>query len=180
MKTRMKTAISLLGVFQLGILALLFVSFDVFVNFETAFFSALLVILGSIYSYRSLVMKQVASAEVTYQEDAIDRIEDPFDLYDEESAGETQEGAREEVDFKTLIKEEKQRLKSSKKGVENMKKSAPAMISVYRLVPYGILALGFVALKNNGILALWPYLLGLGVGVLGGLLMARTLFIKKN
>jgi hypothetical protein len=180
MKTRMKTAISLLGVFQLGILALLLVSFDTFVNFETAFFSALLVILGSIYSYRSLVMKRVASAEASYPEDAIDRIEDPFDLYDDEVNGEAKEGVSEEVDLKAVIKEEKKRLKSSKRSVENVKQSAPAMISVYRLVPYGILALGFVALKNNGILSLWPYLMGLALGILGGLLVARSLFIKKD
>lgn len=191
MKTRMKRAISLLGLFQLGILTLLFVSFEAFVNFETAFSSALLVILGSMYSYRNLVVKRVASAEASpQQDDLIDRIDDPYDLYgDEEVNGETGEGAlgheapveeKEDIDFKTLIKEEKQRLKAGKKSAENIKQSAPAMISIYRLLPYGVLVLGFIALENNALLSLLPYLLGLGVGVFGGVLIGRTLFIEKG
>jgi hypothetical protein len=152
-------------------------SFELFVNMEVAFFSAFLVLLGSMYSYAKLVQKQVEGYESGDQRDAIEKIEDPYDLYEEVSgeAGEAAEESAEPVDLKAVIKEEKKRIKATG-GAKNVKKTAPAMVSLYRLIPYGVLVLGFIGLKNNGLLALWPYLIGLGLGIAGGLFVGKGLF----
>jgi uncharacterized protein YebE (UPF0316 family) len=85
-----------------------------------------------------------------------------------------------DVDLKTVVKEEKERLKSQKNTLKNTAKSAPALISIFRVVPYLFLVLGFIGLKNNELLSLVPFLIGLGVGIVVGFFMGRSLFIKAN
>jgi hypothetical protein len=48
-------------------------------------------------------------------------------------------------------------------------------MSLLRLVPYGILILGFIALKNDGVLDLRFYLPGLAGGIVAGYLFAKAL-----
>ncbi len=170
--TRFKKAFLIVILFQAAILVLLLYSFHIFINFETAFFTSMLVMLGSMYSYRKLVMKRVASDERPYQDDLIDKIDDPYDLYGEEEIIDL-----EEVDIKSVIKDEKKRLKA--KTVKNTASGAPAMVSLFRLGPYAIMVLGFIALNNNHILMLWPYMLGLGFGVAGGLLTGKVIFVPE-
>lgn len=153
-------------------------SFELFINAEVAFFSAFFVLLGSMYSYAKLVQQRVEGYGGGEERDAIEKIDDPFDLYDETETGDKTADA-EAVDLKAVIKEEKQRLKAAG-GAGNIKKTAPAMVSLYRLVPYGILVLGFIGLKNNGLLSLWPYLVGLGLGVAGGLYVGKGLFGRTS
>jgi hypothetical protein len=174
MMTRLRKTFNILALFQLGILFLLLVSLHTFVNFETAFVSSMLVMLGSMYSYRKLVMKRVASSETPHQDDLIEKIDDPYDLYGEEQEHQNLD----EVDIKAVIKDEKKRLKT--KTVKNTASGAPAMVSIYRMVPYVVLVLGFITLNNNHILMLLPYMSGLGVGVLGGLLSGRVLFVPEE
>ena len=174
MMMRLRKTFSILALFQLGIIPLLLLSFHTFANFETAFISSMLVMLGSMYSYRKLVIKRIASSEVPHHEDLVEKIDDPYDLYGEEEELQNLD----EVDIKTVIKDEKKRLKA--KTAKNTLNGAPAMVSIYRMIPYIVLILGFITLNNNHILMLWPYMSGLGVGVLGGLLTGRVLFIPED
>lgn len=163
-----------LALLQALLLVLIPISFDIFINMEIAFFSAFFVLLGSMYSYASLVRRRVEQYDGAADgRDALDKIDDPHDLYDETTEIENVE----EVDLKAVIKEEKQRIKTTG-AAKNVKQTAPAMISMYRLVPYGILVLGFIGLKNNGVLEVWPYLVGLGLGILAGLYAGRGLFAR--
>ena len=75
-----------------------------------------------------------------------------------------------------MIKEEKARLKANKATVKNVTKSTPALLSVYRLVPYGVLVLGFIALKNNNMLLLWYFLPGLAAGIVAGFMSGKALY----
>ena len=169
---RLRSAFMLFMGFQFVITGLLLISFHTFVNFEVAFVSTALVMLGSMYSYRQLIMKRLASQERPHQDDLIDTIDDPYDLYSEEE----QMLDVDDVDLKTVIKEEKKKLKTH--TVKNTASGAPAMVSLFRIGPYAVMILGFIAINNNHILMLWPYMIGLGVGVLGGLLIGKKLLVS--
>ena len=167
--TALIKAIRIVVLFQLALLGLWLISFQVFINAEVAFFSAFFVMLGSMYSYSRLVNKRLENFENLSDDDLIDKIDDPYDLYGENS----ETAADEEVDLKAVIKEEKARLKA--KTGKNTISSAPAMVSFYRIIPYLFLVAGFIGLKNNDLLALWPYLTGLGVGIFGGLISGKEI-----
>ncbi len=176
--TALTKAIKQIAVLQALLLLLWPISFELFINIEIAFFSSFFILLGSMYSYSKLVKKRVESYEGRDENDLVEKIDDPYDLYDDESEPKA-EIDPEEVDLKAFIKEEKKRIKASG-AAKNMKKTAPAMVSLYRLVPYGFLVLGFIGLKNNQLLELWPYLIGLGLGILAGLLIGKRLFTTPS
>jgi len=175
-RTRVQKIIKAALLSELLIFALWFYSYAFFINFQIAFISSVLILLGSTYSYKRLVESRVASEERPDDVDLVDKIDDPFDLYSEEIMQEDVAG-KEEPDFKAIVKAEKKRIKVH--TVKNTAKSAPALLSIFRIVPYIILILGFIGLKNNGLLSLMPYLIGLGFGILTGLHMGRSLFIKS-
>ncbi len=174
MMTRLRNTIRIFAVAQLLVAALWLVSFEFFINFEVAFLSAFLIMLGSMYSYSKLVQQRVAGYEGVNEDDLIEKIDDPYDLYDDTPVGE----ADEEADLKSVVKEEKKRLKG--KGVKNLQKSAPAVVSIYRMIPYALLVFGFVGLQNNQMLSLFPYLTGLGFGIAVSFFSAKGLFTQKQ
>lgn len=155
---------------QALIISLWAYSFEFFINFEIAWLSAFLIMLGSMYSYHSLVKKRVETYEANMELDVIDKIDDPYDLYSEDTPPD------DEADIKEVIKEEKARLKANK--VNGIKTGAPATLSFFRLLPYMVLVIGFIGLKNNALLMLLPYLVGLGVGIISALFMGK-IFINR-
>lgn len=176
MRTRVQKTIKTVLLGELLIFLLWFYSFAFFINFQIAFVSSVLILLGSTYSYKRLVERRVASEERPDDIDIIEKIDDPFDLYSEEIRQEDVV-PDEKLDIKALVKAEKKRIKVQ--NVKNTAKSAPALLSVFRVVPYLFLVLGFIGLKNNGLLSLMPYLIGLGFGILAGLYIGRSLFVKS-
>ena len=166
-------SIKLFLIIQTIVFGTLIVSQEFFINFEIAFLSALLILQGSMYSYNKLVQQRVESGAYE-NEDELKKIDDPYDLYDEDK-----EEVLDDEDFnlKEYIKEEKKRIKS-KGVVKNTLSTSPAMVSVFRIIPYLFLVLGFIGLKNNQILQLFPYLSGLGVGIISGYFVGKTLFTK--
>ena len=176
-RTRVQKTIKTALLSELMILALWFYSYTFFINFQIAFVSSVLILLGSTYSYKRLVERRVASEERPDDVDIMDKIDDPFDLYSEDI---TQEDVLQDeaVDIKALVKEEKKRIKVQ--NIKNTAKSAPALLSIFRVLPYIFLILGFIALKNNALLSLMPYLIGLGFGIVAGLYMGRSLFVDNR
>lgn len=152
---------------QLLIFSLWIYSFEFFINFEIAWISAFLIMLGSMYSYHALVKRRIESYEAGMDVDVIDKIDDPYDLYSEETSDEKQD----DRDIKEVIKEEKTRLKANK--VNGIKTGAPATFSLYRILPYFVLVVGFIGLKNSALLMLLPYLVGLGIGIISALLLGK-------
>lgn len=124
------------------------------------------------YSYSRLVKKRVES-KAYEDEDALKKIDDPYDLYDDEEDIVDDEN----FDLKEYIKEEKRRLKG-KGTIKSTVSTSPALISIFRIVPYIFLVLGFIGLKNNQLLELVPYLSGLGVGVVAGYFIGKGIFTK--
>jgi hypothetical protein len=118
-----------------------------------------------------MIQSRVGDVNVDDVKDSIDMMDDPYDLYEEERESEI-------TDIKEMIKEEKARQKSN--VIENTTKNASAMVSIYRLIPYAFLILGFVGLENSHALKIIPYLLGLAAGIPIGYLISKKLFISQS
>jgi hypothetical protein len=162
-----KTLFSII-VLQLAISLLWLISKAVFVSFEVALLSGALITMGSLYSYRNMIRSRVEHTEIDDSKDVIDEIDDPYDLYEEEREEEI-------TDIKQMIKEEKAHQKQQ--IIQNTVKNGAAWVSMYRLLPYSFLILGFLGLQNNHSLQLLPYMVGLGVGIITGYLLARKWFL---
>ena len=170
MRTMVKKAISLFLVTQLLIFITYFISVKIFANVETAFLSAFLIILGASYAYKKMIVSKVESGEYVEDRELLDKIEDPHELYEEV---EINNAPPEELNLKEIVKEEKAKVKPL--NVKNMKHGIKGSLSIFRLLPYLILILGFIALKNNNILDLWYYLPSLFFGILTGALISREI-----
>jgi Na+/citrate or Na+/malate symporter len=174
-RMRLQKSIKWLVAAEILIIASNFISYLFFLNAQIAFLSAFLIILGSLYSYKDLVKKRLQNSQFT-ERDEIEKIDDPFELYDEEEA--QTEKTEKEVDVKALIKEEKQRIK--KQGFKNLRSSSKATVSLFRLIPYLFLVIGFVFLSKNHSLMLLPFLSFLALGVLFGYLAGKQLFLTRR
>lgn len=171
MMTTLRSTISPFLIAEGMVLLLFVVSFSAFINAQVAFVCAFLILMGSMYSYRRLIRKNIENETSIALEDVVEKIDDPYDLY-----GEDAPEADEDRPLKEVIKEEKARLKASRHTAKNLAKSAPALFSAVRLVPYLFLVLGFIGLKNNGLLELWYFLPGLAVGIVAGYFSGVRLF----
>ena len=172
---KLRSIISPFLVAHIGLFGLLAVSKAAFLNAEIAFVCAFFILLGSMYSYRKLVWRNLDNEIAMYQDDLVEKIDDPYDLY----GGDEASTVEEERPLKEVIKEEKARLKANKTTVRNVSKSTPALFSLYRIVPYGVLVLGFIALKNNNMLLLWYFLPGLAAGIVAGFMSGKALFAAR-
>lgn len=167
----MKRTISLLAGSELFILLSNFYSFGFYINLQIAFLSSLFIILGSMYAYKKMVIKKAADEDFEDDRDLLDAIDDPHELYDESKINET---PVEELDLKAIVKEEKKKIKML--NLRDAKKGASAGFSMFRLVPYLFLILGFIALKNNEVLDIAVYLPSLLAGIIVGSYSGRELF----
>lgn len=137
-------------------------------NFELAFFASLFIILGSFSGYKRMIQRRMDAGEGLDQT-MLEKIEDPYDLYEEESLH-----SEEEPDLKEVIKEEKKRLKQNKETFKKTVKSTTGILSPWRFIPYLFLVLSFIALNNNHILDVLAFLLGLGVGIVSAVVLGKS------
>jgi len=166
-----KQGIKLIAVTELLVLASNFISFDFYINLQIAFLSSLFVILGSSYAYKKMIKTQVASDMVEDKRDLLDEIEDPHELYDDEVIN---NAPADELDLKAIVKEEKKKIKTF--SIQSMKHGVKGGTSLFRLVLYIFLVLGFIALKNNELLDIAVYLPSLLLGIVIGSVSGKRLF----
>ena len=94
---------------------------------QAGFISSLLVTLASYRGYKKMVEHKVAMGDIPKEErDELDKIDDKFDLYDEDNL--------EELDFKEVVAQEKAKIKGFKNSITNTKKSFFAFISLHAMV----------------------------------------------
>ena len=123
------------------------------INAQVAFLSSSLIMLASMKSYKNMVSNALAAGAVTDDgRDTLDKLEDPYDLYDEV------EKLDEEKSLVDVVKEERANLKKGRRSIWETTKDAKASFSFYRLSAYAILVLGFFYLNGNQMLELIPYL----------------------
>ena len=168
MMTKIKKTALFIVLLHLPIFLLLVISDAVMLSFEIAMLSGAMITMGSLYAYRNMIHSKVGEVEIGDDKDAIDVMDDPYDLYEDERDMEI-------ADVKEMIKAEKQLQK--KAILENTVKNSSALVSVYRLIPYVFFSLGFIALQNNHTMHLLSYLVGLGYGIVIGYLIAKEWFI---
>ena len=168
-----KKAIKLLFVTQILILATYFISFAFYINLQIAFLSSLFIMLGSAYAYNKMVKTKVESDVISEDRDLLDIIEDPHELYEEVT-----EDLDSQKDLKTIVKEEKKKIKTF--NAKSMKHGAKGSLSMFRLVPYLFLVLGFIALNNNRLLDIKVYLPSLLVGIVVGYMLSRDMFLPAK
>ena len=132
-------------------------------NTQVAFISSVIITIGSYLGYKRNVEKRVQNstdaALISEDRDKIDEIDDPFDLYSEIKQAEEKELSTEEI--KQILKEEKAKVKRN--SIKNTILSASGFASIYRIVGYVSLILGFFILNNNGLFDAYSYLAGLFV-----------------
>lgn len=147
-------------------------------NTQVAFVSSLFITIASFLSYKRNVQSRISNLDTSKQSttedrDKIDEIDDPFDLYSEYEEIPEEELTPEKI--KEIIKDEKSKVK--KNSFKNTLFSAGGFMSVYRIIGYGTLILGFFALNNNKIFLPVPFMIGLAVVPLG-VLVSKLLFKK--
>lgn len=169
--TKIKKPFLILTTALIASLLLLFFSGAMYANFTVAMLTSMTIVIGSLYSYRNMIMRRVEDVDPEDNKDVIDMMDDPYDLYEEERSDEI-------ADIKQMIKEEKARQKGEM--IKNTTKNGSAWVSVYRLVPYAFLVLGFIALENNQALEILPYLVGLAAGIPIGYFIAKELFVSTS
>lgn len=163
-----KRSIKIIIISELLIILSSFISFEFYINLQVAFLSSLFVILGSSFAYKRMINNQIDSKMIEEKRDLLDEIEDPHGLYDNEPINDT---PAEELDLKTIVKEEKAKIKTL--SVDSIKHGARGSVSAFRLVPYVFLVLGFIALKNNDLLVIAIYLPSLLVGIVVGSMCSK-------
>ena len=141
-----------------------------YINAQVAFLSSMFVIVGASLAYKKMVITKVDAEAYEGDRDLLDTIEDPHGLYDEEDIN---EAPAEELDLKTIVKEEKAKIKTF--SVKSMKHGARGSVSIFRIVPYIFLVLGFIALENNNLLDLSAYLPSLFIGIVVGSLVSKEI-----
>jgi hypothetical protein len=175
MRIMVKESIKLIAISELLIIATSLFSFNFYINLQVAFLSSLFVILGSSYAYSKMVDTQIASDMINEDRDILDEIEDPHELYEEDSIN---YAPVEDLDLKAIVKEEKKKIKTF--SMSSMKHGAKGASSLFRLIPYVFLVLGFIALKNNELLDIAIYLPSLFVGIVIGSVSSKELFSAKK
>lgn len=131
-------------------------------NTQVAFICSMLITFSSFYAYGRMVNKRLDSGDVILEEDKDE--DDPYGLYVEEEQ-------KEPVDFKTMVKDEKAKLKSKGNNTKNTLRSFPGLLFPYRLIAYGFLVLAFLYLKRQDLLEVIPFLLGLAIVPLSSLVL---------
>ncbi len=139
-----------------SMVAIVFFGFDVVLNLQVAFFSSFFIILGSFFGYRKNILKQSENYIIKdeNERDTIDTIDDKFDLY-----GEINKNELSDEDVKNIIKEERSK-QNIKDSFTNTMKSLSSVTSIYRIMGYMLLVIGFFFLNNNQLLIPIAYLLG--------------------
>jgi hypothetical protein len=157
----MKSAIIALIVVDFFIIALTFLFGEEhwLINTQMGFIPSAFVMLGSMLSYQSMVQGRLNVGAIPDDErDTLDKVEDPYDLYDDEIKKNDEEKTLVEV-----VKEERQNLKKSRRSVWQTTKDSKASFSFYRLSSYLVLIFGFFYLNNNHLLEIPIYLASLAI-----------------
>ncbi|QOY53440.1 hypothetical protein HUE88_05300 [Candidatus Sulfurimonas baltica] len=117
-----------------------------------------------------MVEMQVQAENINEKRDFLDELEDPYALYEDEPVN---NAPYEELDLKEIVKQEKKKIKIL--NISDIKKGGRAGFSLYRLIPYLFLILGFIALKNNNLLDISTYLPSLLLGIVVGYISSKKL-----
>jgi len=140
------------------------------INSQIAFITSSMVMLASMKSYKNMVDGRLNVGSILDDErDTLEKLEDPYDLYDEEKI------VDKEKTLVEVVKEERANLKKSRRSVWETTKDAKPAFSFYRLAAYVVLIFGFFYLNTNKLLLIMPYLIFLSIPI-----VIIVIFLMKN
>ncbi len=145
---------------------------DWLINTQIAFFSSLMVTIGSYLGYQQNIKaraKDHLNEDDNYDE--LDKMDDKYDLYSPEI---------EQIEIKDATPQEiKEAMKPVKQNhMANFKAGFSGMSSLYRIFGYIGLIVGFFYLKNNEILHVYSYVFGFIIVPISALVLSFSL--KKS
>ncbi len=143
--------------------------YEALLNFETGFFSGALVLAASAFGYWQMVAGSGESAPHHDLPDIVEQIDDRYGLWEE---GESEPAE----DVKTLLAEEKARLKQGRRDLKTFLKTTKPALSLYRLGAYLVLVAGVFWLIRSETFAPVAYLVGAGLAPLG---VAAALYFRR-
>jgi len=160
MKMSVKKLIFIFIVVDFAVLAFSFFKGTNFLlSSQAGFISSLLVTLASYRGYKKMVEHKVAIGDIPKEErDELDKIDDKFDLYDEDN-----HENEKELDFKEVVAQERAKIKGFKNSITNTKKSFFAFISPFRLFAYLFLVASFLYLNTHHMLDIFGFLVGISI-----------------
>ncbi|WP_223154626.1 hypothetical protein [Campylobacter concisus] len=123
-----------------------FISNQFFISSQISFFASLIILTASFFAYKNRINSRLENA----REEILAKIEEDDEDDENLVQNETKEFS---------LKEEKARLKKQKFSFKD--KSFVAAFMPYRLVAYAILFFGFIFLKNENLLNVSGFLVGL-------------------
>jgi len=148
------------------IIAIYFLDFKIFINLQIASLSSFLIIIASNYTHKRMVNSKLKTG-IYDNEDPLDKIEDPYDLYSEDEV-------KEDLDLSEVIKEERAKIVSLKESANNLAKSIGGLFSPIRLLSYLFLFVSFLYIVNNQKFYVLPYIIGLFIvplsAMIGGMI----------
>jgi len=117
-------------------------------SFIIAFATSSIVVLASFKNYKNIVLKRLETmqAQEADSRDTIDKLEDPYGVFDDEEEPITD------------IKELKEQLKKEKRGKKEVAKDSLSAFTPLRIFAYIILVVGFFYLLKSGNLDLKYYI----------------------
>ena len=154
---KMKKIINALLIIDIGIVIFSLLSGNRiwFINSQIGFISSSLVILASIISYQNMVKKRVETLLMQDDNrDVIDKIEDPYGVYNQDAMDNNKTPQE-------ILKEEKENLKKSNRSIWQIIKDTRPALSIYRLIAYALLIVGFFYLNKTAQLEIVSYLFSL-------------------
>jgi len=143
------------------------------INTQVAFICSMLIVFASFYSYKGMIEKRLESGDLGDDRDLLDKIDDEFELYDEETKIAQDLSAEE---FKELYKEERAKLGGTKRSFFNLVKSWSGALSIFRLLSYGFLFVAMLFLIRKEVFEPIAFLVGIGFVPIASLLV--SFFIK--
>ena len=132
-------------------------------SFAIGYISSSLVLLASFRNYAKAVQARLEAGvvDISDDRDTIDRLEDPYGLYEEENGNDD-----EEKDIREIIKKEKALMKRKRRSLIRVLADASPALSILRLGAYLLLIGGFFYLNKTGRLDILHYLISLFIPVL--------------
>lgn len=140
-----------------GGLLYIYASKSALYSFLIAFFSSALIILASFKNYKGMVLKRLENFYLIDDRDIIDKIDDPYNLYDQ------MQEIDENKSLKDIILKEKRELRKNSPPLKEVLKNSAIAFNYIRVGAYLILVAGFFILLKSSNLNLFAYLITLAI-----------------
>ncbi|WP_051505435.1 hypothetical protein [Sulfurospirillum arcachonense] len=169
MKTTNKISFVYIGANIFLIFLSLFMGGLWLINTQVAFICSMLIIFASFISYKGMVEKRLENGEITQERDLLDKIDDKYELFDEdEQANESQMSKEEFVKF---YKQERKKNGGLKQTFSNLFKSGRGVFNPFRLGSYVVLCIAMMFLIRQELFSALPFLVGVGAVPISSLVL---------